>query len=41
VAEKYLRFLAEGKMPSWEVPNMTAKYFVTTEAFRLSHAKKK
>jgi predicted dehydrogenase len=41
VAEKYLRFLGEGKMPSWEVPNMTAKYFVTTEAFRLSHAKKK
>ncbi|MCX6899683.1 MAG: Gfo/Idh/MocA family oxidoreductase [Verrucomicrobia bacterium] len=41
VAEKYLQFLADGKMPSWEVPNMTAKYFVTTEAFRLSHAKKK
>jgi predicted dehydrogenase len=41
VAEKYLRFLGEGKMPSWEVPNMTAKYFVTTEAFRLSHTKKK
>jgi len=40
VAEKYLQFLGEGKMPAWEVPNMTAKYFVTTEAFRLSHAKK-
>ncbi len=40
VAEKYLKYLAEGKMPAWEVPNMTAKYFVTTEAFRLSHAKK-
>ncbi|MFA6560797.1 MAG: putative oxidoreductase C-terminal domain-containing protein [Verrucomicrobiia bacterium] len=40
VAEKYLQFLG-GKMPAWEVPNMIAKYFVTTEAFRLSHAKKK
>ncbi|MCX6909449.1 MAG: Gfo/Idh/MocA family oxidoreductase [Verrucomicrobia bacterium] len=40
VAEKYLRYLGEGKMAAWEVPNMTAKYFVTTEAFRLSHAKK-
>ena len=40
VAEKYLQFLGEGKMPAWEVPNMIAKYFVTTEAFRLSHAKK-
>ncbi len=40
VAEKYLQFLADGKMPAWEVPNMTAKYFVTTEAFRLSNAKK-
>ena len=41
VAEKYLQFLADGKMPAWEVPNMIAKYFVTTEAFRLSHVKKK
>lgn len=41
VAEKYLRYLGEGRMAAWEVPNMTAKYFVTTEAFRLSHAKKK
>ena len=40
VAEKYLRYLGEGKMAAWEVPNMIAKYFVTTEAFRLSHAKK-
>jgi predicted dehydrogenase len=40
VAEKYLRFLSEGKMPAWEIPNMTAKYFVTTEAFRIGHAKK-
>jgi predicted dehydrogenase len=36
VTEKFLRFLADGKMPAWEVPNMLAKYFVTTEAYRLS-----
>ena len=40
VAEKYLQFLGEGKMPAWEVPNMIAKYYVTTEAYRLGHAKK-
>jgi len=25
-------------MPDWEVPNMIAKYFTTTEAYRLSHS---
>lgn len=39
VTEKYLRFLAERKMPEWEVPNMLAKYYTTTEAYRLSHAR--
>ena len=37
VTEKFLRFLADGTMPGWEVPNMIAKYFTTTEAYRLSH----
>lgn len=37
VTEKFLRCLAEGKMPDWEVPNMLAKYYTTTEAYRLSH----
>jgi predicted dehydrogenase len=36
VTEKFLRFLAEGKMPDWEVPNMLAKYYTTAEAYRLS-----
>ena len=36
VTEKFLRFLSEGKMPAWEVPNMLAKYYTTTEAYRLS-----
>jgi len=38
VTERFLQFLAEGKMPDWEVPNMIAKYYTTTEAYRLSHA---
>jgi predicted dehydrogenase len=37
VTEKFLRFLVEGNMPGWEVPNMIAKYYTTTEAYRLSH----
>ncbi|GEP94003.1 putative oxidoreductase C-terminal domain-containing protein [Chitinophaga cymbidii] len=34
VTKKYLRFLQEGSMPAWEVPNMIAKYYTTTEALR-------
>lgn len=36
VVEKYLRFLSEGKMPAWEVPNMIAKYYTTTKALELA-----
>ena len=36
VTERFLRYLSEGKMPDWEVPNMLAKYYTTTEAYRLS-----
>lgn len=36
VTQKYLHFLADGKMPRWETAGMLAKYFVTTEAYRLS-----
>ncbi|MFB2119596.1 putative oxidoreductase C-terminal domain-containing protein [Parapedobacter sp. 2B3] len=32
VAEKYLGFLQSGTMPEWEVPNMIAKYYLTTKA---------
>jgi predicted dehydrogenase len=37
VTESYLRYLSQGKLPEWEVPNMLAKYYVTSEAYRLSH----
>lgn len=38
VTEDFLKYLAAGKLPSWEVPNMLTKYYTTTEAYRLSHA---
>jgi len=36
VTEKYLRFLAQGRLPEWEVPNMIAKYYTTTTALRMA-----
>jgi hypothetical protein len=36
VMEQFLSFLEQGKMPAWEVPNMLAKYYTTTEGYRLS-----
>lgn len=36
VAAKYFDFLREKKMPEWEVPNMLAKYYVTTQALKLA-----
>lgn len=34
VTRKYLNFLNKGRMPFWEVPNMLAKYYVTTQALK-------
>lgn len=31
VMEKFLEYLKNGNIPSWEVPNMIAKYFTTTK----------
>lgn len=36
VTEKYLQYLTEGKLPEWEVPNMIAKYYITTKALQLA-----
>jgi len=36
VTEKYLQYLAEGRLPEWEVPNMIAKYYLTTRALQLA-----
>ena len=39
VMEKFLEYLQNGNIPEWEVPNMLAKYYTTTQALEL--AKKK
>jgi len=36
VAEKYLKYLTDGKLPEWEVPNMIVKYYTTTEGLKLA-----
>ncbi len=36
VTEFYLKYLKDGKLPEWEVPNMITKYYTTTEALKLA-----
>jgi len=36
VTEKYLGYLRNNNMPKWEVPNMIAKYYVTTTALDMA-----
>jgi len=36
VTEMYLRFLTDGELPDWEVPNTIAKYYTTTKALELA-----
>jgi len=40
VAELYLDFLRHGHLPEWEVPNMLAKYYTTTQALELAKSSK-
>jgi hypothetical protein len=40
VTEKYLGYLKTKQLPVWEVPNMLAKYYVTTEARKLANVNK-
>jgi predicted dehydrogenase len=35
VMENYLEYLQNGNMPSWEIPNMLAKYYTTTKALEM------
>jgi predicted dehydrogenase len=37
VASAFLRYVAVGALPDWEVPNMIAKYHTTTRALALAH----
>jgi len=36
VTESYLQYLAKGRLPEWEVPNMIAKYYITTKALEIA-----
>jgi predicted dehydrogenase len=36
VMERYLQYLIDGKLPEWEVPNMIAKYYTTTQALKMA-----
>ncbi|GAB3553402.1 putative oxidoreductase C-terminal domain-containing protein [Spirosoma fluminis] len=40
VTENYLKYLKAGKLPEWEVPNMIAKYYTTTQALEMAKASK-
>ena len=36
VTEKFLQYFKEEKLPAWEVRNMIAKYYTTTQALELA-----
>ncbi len=36
VTERYLQYLIDGKLPDWEKKNMLTKYYLTTEAYKMS-----
>ncbi|GAB4023020.1 putative oxidoreductase C-terminal domain-containing protein [Spirosoma koreense] len=40
VAQHYLDYLKAGSLPAWEVPNMIAKYYTTTQALELAKKSK-
>jgi hypothetical protein len=40
VTEKFLGYLEKKNMPAWEVPNMIAKYYTTTQAKELAEKSK-
>jgi len=37
VTERFLQYIKKGKLPDWEVPNMLAKYYTTTQALNFAH----
>jgi predicted dehydrogenase len=36
VTENFIKYLLNGNLPEWEVPNMLAKYYTTTQALQLA-----
>lgn len=41
VTENFLKYLQAGKLPAWEVPNMIAKYYTTTQALLMAKERKR
>ncbi len=39
VTEKYLKYLVDGKLPEWEVPNMITKYYTNMTALEMAREK--
>lgn len=39
VVKNYLGYLKTGELPSWEIPNMLAKYYTTTQAAAMAKSK--
>jgi predicted dehydrogenase len=39
VTQNYIAYLKKGNLPGWEVPNMLAKYWLTTKALEIALAK--
>ena len=39
VTDNFLKYLSEGALPEWEVPNMITKYYITTHAFEMAKNK--
>jgi len=40
VTERYLKYLVDGKLPDWEVPNMITKYYISTSALEVAKKEK-
>lgn len=40
VTKRYLQYLKDGKLPTWEVPNMLAKYYTTIQALSIASKSK-
>lgn len=36
VTQNFLKYMDKGKLPNWEEPNMIAKYYTTTEAYKMA-----
>ena len=41
VMENFLKYLSEGTLPEWEIPNMITKYYITTHALEMAKNKKR